>query len=248
MDQTHDHGDADGQASDVSRDLAHDTAHDLTHDLTHGLRREAGGAPRPRAPVSLKAALRRARLENAERGDAQSDLHGAEIARLDLLREQLEPVFAQLPEDCDLFDLGLIQGDKPRLFVDMIAFVELTRDRRGFRFLQDTRNGRVLLAESDQAEAITQSVADYLARRLIEREKALTAATNTATRALRSAAADRAQAATPRPANASPARPRPRFLRALARFLLFLIEVLGSAAFFGLLATGGWWIWKTYLQ
>jgi len=245
MDQTHDHGDADRQASDAS--------HDMTHDMIHDLRREGGGAQRPREPVSLKAALRRARLENAERGDAQSDLHGAEVARLDLLREQLEPVFAQLPEDCDLFDLGLIQGDKPRLFVDMIAFVELTRDRRGFRFLQDTRNGRVLLAESDQTETITQSVADYLARRLIEREKALTAATNTATRALRPVAADGAQAATTkapssRPANFNPARPRSRFLRALARFFLFVIEALGSAAFFGLLAAGGWWIWKTYLQ
>jgi hypothetical protein len=37
-------------------------------------------------------------------------------------------------------------------------------------------------------------------------------------------------------------------LRAIARFFLFVIEALGSAAFFGLLAAGGWWIWKTYLQ
>lgn len=237
MDQTHDHGDSERDTLDVGRDSSHD------------LRRAAGGAPRPREPVSLKAALRRARLESAERGDAQSDLHGAEVARLDLLREQLEPVFAQLPEDCDLFDLGLIQGERPRLFVDMIAFVELTRDRRGFRFQQDTRNGRVLLAESDQSEAITRAVADYLARRLIEREKALTAATNAETRALRAAALASAPAtAQSAPAQARPARARPRFLRALARLFIFIIEVLGSAAFFGLLAAGGWLVWKTYLQ
>lgn len=231
MDQTHDHGDSERDTLDVGRDAM----------------RDAAGASRLREPVSLKAALRRARLESAERGDAQSDLHGAEVARLDLLREQLEPVFAQLPEDCDLFDLGLIQGERPRLFVDMIAFVELTRDRRGFRFLQDTRNGRVLLAESDQSEAIARAVADYLARRLIEREKALTAVTNAETRALRAAgsAAATMQSA---PERARPARARPRFLRALARLFIFIVEVLGSAAFFGLLAAGGWWIWKTYLQ
>ncbi len=240
MDQTHDHGEADRDARDLAHDLAHDPARDV------------GGASRPREPVSLKAALRRARLENAERGDAQSDLHGAEIARLDLLREQLEPVFAQLPEDCDLFDLGLVQGERPRLFVDMIAFVELTRDRRGFRFLQDTRNGRVLLTESGQMEAITQAVADYLARRLIEREKALSAATNVATRALRSAV-DGVPAKAPNapgqhPPQVRPARARPGFFRVLARLFIFAVDVLGMAAFFGLLAAAGWWLWKTYLQ
>lgn len=202
---------------------------------------------RTREPISLKAALRRARLESAERGDAQDELMGAAVARLDLLREQLEPVFAQLPDDCDLFDLGLIQGEKPRLFVDMIAFVELTRDRRGFRFLQDTRNGRVLLAESDQTDAITQAVADYLARRLIEREKALTAATNPAFQSLRSVGLSSAQGAS-QPTPAKPPRARPGFLRIFARLFSFVIEVIGSAVFFGALAAGAWWLWKTYLH
>ncbi|MCB1540653.1 MAG: hypothetical protein KDJ25_07325 [Rhodoblastus sp.] len=218
-------------------------------DQTHEAQRQTDGdQPRAREPISLTAALRRARLESAERGDAQEDLMGAAIARLDLLREQLEPVFAQLPDDCDLFDLGLIQGDRPRLFVDMIAFVELTRDRRSFRFLQDTRNGRVLIAESGQMDAITQAVADYLARRLIEREKALTAATNPLTAPLRSAGLVSASATGGQPTQAPPPRTRPRFLRGLARVFAFVIEVIGSAALFGLLAAGGWWLWKTYLQ
>ncbi|HMN72597.1 MAG TPA: hypothetical protein PKA55_12095 [Rhodoblastus sp.] len=227
MDQTHDHGEAERDAMDAPREVA---------------------ALRAREPISLKAALRRARLESAERGDALDELRGAEVARLDLLRERLEPVFAQLPEDNDLFDLGLIQGDKPRLFVDMIAFVELTRDHRGFRFLQDTRNGRVLIAESEQADAIAQAVADYLARRLVEREKALAAATNPATQPLRAAGLANTP---PRPARAAqdrPPRARPPFLRSLARIFAFLIEAIGSAVFFGLLAAGGWWLWKTYLQ
>lgn len=224
---------------------------DVTHDTGEDERsarepREAAMA-RVREPISLKAALRRARLESAERGDAQDELMGAAVARLDLLREQLEPVFAQLPEDCDLFDLGLIQGEKPRLFVDMIAFVELTRDRRGFRFLQDTRNGRVLLAESDQTDAITQAVADYLARRLIEREKALTAASNPAIQPLRGIGLASAPGAQ-QPPPAKPPRARPGFLRVLARAFGFLIEVIGSAVFFGLLAAGAWWLWKNYLH
>ncbi len=228
MDQTHEHGEAEHNATDAPRLAA------------------ASASTRVREPVSLRAALRRARLENAERGDALDELRGAEVARLDLLREQLEPVFAQLPEDCDLFDLGLIQGEKPRLFVDMIAFVELTRDHRGFRFLQDTRNGRVLIAESEQSDAIAHAVADYLARRLVEREKALTAATNPATQPLRTVGL--ASAPPMRNAQARAPRARPRFLRALARVFVFAIETIGSAVFFGLLAAVGWWLWKTYLQ
>lgn len=226
MDQTHEHGAAERDATDAPRLTA--------------------VSARVSEPVSLRAALRRARLENAERGDALDELRGAEVARLDLLREQLEPVFAQLPDDCDLFDLGLIQGEKPRLFVDMIAFVELTRDHRGFRFLQDTRNGRILIAESEQSDAIAHAVADYLARRLVEREKALTAATNPETQPLRSVGL--ASAPPMRHAPARPPRARPRFLRALARTFAFIIEVIGSAVFFSLLAAAGWWVWKTYLQ
>lgn len=224
-------------------------------DVTQNVGEDGRGAREPRTaaesrarePISLTAALRRARLESAERGDAQDELMGAAVARLDLLREQLEPVFAQLPDDCDLFDLGLIQGEKPRLFVDMIAFVELTRDRRGFRFLQDTRNGRVLLAESDQTDAITQAVADYLARRLIEREKALTAATNPAFQPLRNVGLSSAQGAS-QPTPPKPPRARTGFLRILARLFSFVIEVIGSAVFFGVLAAGAWWFWKTYLH
>jgi hypothetical protein len=49
----------------------------------------------------------------------------------------------------------------------------MAHDRRTYRFHQDTRNGRILIAKSQSAEAIAAAVADYVARRLIERERAL---------------------------------------------------------------------------
>jgi len=128
--------------------------------------------PQPGTP-DLKAAVRRARLEDAERSSVTAELRGAELARLEMLDEVLQPVFAQLPRDADLFDQGLVPGEKPRLFVDMVAFVEMARDRRTFRFLQDTRSGRVLLAESEKVDAVAEAVTAYLGRRLVEREKAL---------------------------------------------------------------------------
>jgi hypothetical protein len=130
----------------------------------------------PRAmPPDLKALIRRAKLDNAERSSVIAELRGAEQARLELLRDALEPIFAQVPAEAELFDHGLVPGEKPRLFVDIVAFVEMARDRRFYRFIQDTRGGTIVLAESDKIEAMAQEVANYLARRLIEREKALSA-------------------------------------------------------------------------
>ena len=40
------------------------------------------------------------------------------------------------------------RGDVPRLWIDVIAHVEMGRDKRQYRFVQDTRYGRAVLAES----------------------------------------------------------------------------------------------------
>jgi hypothetical protein len=119
--------------------------------------------------------MRRARIEEAERSSVAAELRGAELARLEMLKEALAPVLAQVPEGVDLFDVGIVPGERPRLFVDMIAFVEMGRDRRAFRFVQETRSGRILLAESERLEPLVEAVTLYIGRRLVEREKALAA-------------------------------------------------------------------------
>lgn len=125
----------------------------------------AGGA--------LRSALRRARVEAAERADVVVDMRAAELARLELLKEELEPIFAQVPRDVDLFDLGLSQGERPRLFLDMVTFVEMARDKRTYRLMRDGRHGRAVAAESADAEPIVDAVTAYVARRLVERERLL---------------------------------------------------------------------------
>ncbi len=127
------------------------------------------------ATPDLAAAVRQARVENAERAEAIADLRELEMGRLRALESALKPVIDQAPPDVDLFDLALAPGDHPRLFLDMIAFVDMAHDRRTFRFYQDTRHGRVLIAESQSADAIAAAAADYVARRLVERERALAA-------------------------------------------------------------------------
>ena len=117
--------------------------------------------------------MREARIEAAERSAVVVDLRDAELARLELLNEALDPVFKDIPADVELFDRGVSQGDVPRLWVDVIAHVEMGRDKRQYRFVQDTRYGRAVLAESYEVPEMVQAVTRYVARRLVERERAL---------------------------------------------------------------------------
>ena len=126
-------------------------------------------------PIRLRDALRQARIEAADRTGVVVDLRDAEVARLEILNEALDPLFAQVPEQIDLFDRGISQGDTPRLWIDVVAHVLMGRDKRTYRFVQDTRFGRIVIAESHEAAVIVDAVTDYVARRMVEREHALVA-------------------------------------------------------------------------
>jgi hypothetical protein len=143
-----------------------------------GRKRQAAAEAKPEEsrPQRLKDALRKARVESAERSGIVVDLHDAEVARLELLHEAIEPLFGEVPAEVDLFDLGISRGEAPKLWIDAIAHVAMGRDKRVYRFVQDTRYGRKLLAESVQIPDIVQAVTKYLALRLVERDRALAGA------------------------------------------------------------------------
>src|SRR3984893_4911678 len=126
-------------------------------------------------PMRLRDALRQARIEAADRTGVVVDLRDAEVARLEILNEALDSLFAQIPDQIDLFDRGISQGDTPRLWIDVVAHVVMGRDKRIYRFVQDTRFGRIVIAESHDVAVIVDAVTDYVARRMIEREHALVA-------------------------------------------------------------------------
>lgn len=133
---------------------------------------EPGSQKSPAKP--LRDALRTARIEAAERSAVIVELRDAEAARLELLNEALDPVFADIPpEHLDLFDRGISGGTQLRLWIDMIAYVVMGRDKRTYRFLQDTVHGRRVLAESLALEVIVEAVTRYVARRLVAREQML---------------------------------------------------------------------------
>ena len=130
-----------------------------------GRKRKDADGERPTPPQRLRDALRKARVDQAERSAVVVDLHDAEVARLEL--------FEEVPKEVDLFDRGISRGETPRLWIDAIAHVCMGPDKRVYRLLQETRYGRKVLAESVNVPEIVHAVTKYLAQRLLERERAL---------------------------------------------------------------------------
>ncbi len=143
-----------------------------------GRKRQSAESPEaatePQQPTRLREALRTARIESAERTGVVVELRDAEAARLELLNDALEPVFAEIPDEIDTFDRALSRGDTPRLWIDAVAHVGMGNDKRLYRFVQDTRYGRKVIFESAQVNEMAAAVTRYVAGRLIERERALT--------------------------------------------------------------------------
>lgn len=120
----------------------------------------------------LADAIREVKNAIADRADVVVELRHAQRTRLELLAEDLKPVFAQAADD-DRFDFAISQGEQPRLWIDAVAHVTMGRDRRTYRFLRDTRLGRVVLAESADMRQVADQVTRYIAERMIERRQAL---------------------------------------------------------------------------
>ena len=195
-----------------------------------------------RRVTSLSAAIARARLENAERATALADLRGAEIARLEILRDQLAPTLAQLPKHCDLFDVALSPGERPRLFIDSIGFVEMAHDRRAYRLLQDTRHGRRQVCQSERPEELVEAITAYIAHRLIEREKALASDYASGSGAAEAASVAARQAVATSPALRDPQAGRRRAMR----IYLSSVEIIGSIVTFSLLFLLAAWLIKRF--
>ena len=119
----------------------------------------------------LASSMKKVKSAQADRDDVVVEMKHATATRLDLLAEDLIPVFSALPEDADMFDFGLVKGDVPRLWVDMTSFVRMGKNGRVYEFVKDTRMGRTILASSKNREKIGERVTDYVAERLLDRER-----------------------------------------------------------------------------
>ena len=119
----------------------------------------------------LADALREVKNALADRDDVVVDIREAQLTRLELLAEDLQPVFSEIPTEDERFDLAISTGAQPRLWIDSVAHVAMARDKRTYRFSCDTRLGRVVLVESTDMKKVADHVTRYVAERIIERKR-----------------------------------------------------------------------------
>jgi hypothetical protein len=121
----------------------------------------------------LVDAVRKVRIASADKSDVVVEMREAARTRLELLAQDLQPVIEDVPADDDRFDFALSSGLQPRFWIDATAHVMMGPDRRTYRFVRDTRLGRVLLAESGDRAEIAESIIGYIAERIHERDLVL---------------------------------------------------------------------------
>lgn len=121
--------------------------------------------------IALEDAIRDVRLNAAERSDVVVELREASRARMELLVQELNGTIQSIPNDDDQFDFALSSGQNPRLFVDATTHIGLARDRMTYRFVRDTRIGRVVLEENRDLKIIADRVTRYIAERIVERQR-----------------------------------------------------------------------------
>lgn len=180
----------------------------------------------------LADAVREVKNAVADRDDVVVDMRDAERMRLELLANELAPVIADVPDDIDIFDFAISAGLQPRFWIDSVSHVAMGRDKRSYRFVKDTRNGRVVLAESSDLKPIAHSVTRYVAERIVERERMMQGGTPFAYRNAH------APDTVSKPASASPGAAEPSLREAKQQVSTGQTDVAGGTATNLTLSTG----------
>ena len=115
-----------------------------------------------KAEGRLADIIRKVKIAAAEREDVVVDIREANRVRLEILVEELRPVIDDVPREIDLFDLTISSGLQPRFWIDAVAHVQVAQDRRTYRFVRDTRLGRVVVAEGSEVAAMADAVSRYI--------------------------------------------------------------------------------------
>ena len=121
----------------------------------------------------LDAALRSARLAEAAHFEALMNIRDAATLRLQVLKDDLEPIVRARREADTFIDLALVPGSPPRLWIDMVSYVVMAPDPRTYRFCQDTTDGQKVLFETAERAETVERITAYIAHRVIDRQRHL---------------------------------------------------------------------------
>lgn len=126
---------------------------------------------RPATSRSLREAVRQARVEEAGKLDRSADRRDSEIARLELLKAELEPVFADIPSGDDRFCLALVPSRPARLWIDLFTYAAIDDQSGGYLFIRNSEGGRRTLFSSPSQAEMADRIMDHMAREIVRRER-----------------------------------------------------------------------------
>jgi hypothetical protein len=122
---------------------------------------------------TLAEAVRKAREMEAAHFEALRGFADSKSLRLQVLKLDLEGLIKESDDARKVFELALIPGEPPKLWVDLITSVVMEPDSRTYRLQQDLEWGREILLETPKREEIVKFLRIYLAHRLVMRERQL---------------------------------------------------------------------------
>jgi len=129
------------------------------------------GIARPAATRTLREAVRKARVEEAYRLDDAADHRDSEIARLELLKAELESVFTELKANDDRFSLMLVPSRPARLWIDLFTYGAIDETSGAYLFIRNSENGRRTLYSTNSVSEMADRITSYMAREIVRRER-----------------------------------------------------------------------------
>jgi hypothetical protein len=123
--------------------------------------------------VDLADALRAARHAEALHQESLALIRDAETLRLAVLRDELAAYVAGHEAARAFFALAILPGEKPRLWLDLVHWVEMAPDPRSYRLTGDREGGRESLLETRDRGEMAGFIKTWMAHRLVERARAL---------------------------------------------------------------------------
>ncbi len=126
---------------------------------------------RPAAMRSLHDAVRKARVEIAYQLDETADRRDSEIARLELLKAELEAVFAEVPANDDRFALILVPSRPARLWIDLFTYCAIDDTSGAYLFIRNSESGRRTLYSTSSVSEMADRITSYMAREIVRRER-----------------------------------------------------------------------------
>ena len=126
---------------------------------------------RPATSRSLREAIQSVRLDEATRLDQTADKRDSEIARLELLKAELQSVFADVPAHDERFSLTLVPSRPARLWIDVFTYVCVDDENATYQLVRNSEQGRRTLFSSVNVADMADRITSHMAREIVRRER-----------------------------------------------------------------------------